>query len=147
VNSSATDYFPVISMDGLSLYFSSSRSGGQGSYDTWVATRSSTTDAFSAPVNLPVNTSAGEEAIAISSDELTYFIQSEAGGGQGGQDVWWSTRASKGEAFPQVSNLTEVNSSASDQATWLSPDGERLYQSSTRDGSWSIYVSSRSCLD
>ena len=39
VNSSADDCYQCISADGLSLYFSSSRSGGYGNYDLWVTTR------------------------------------------------------------------------------------------------------------
>ena len=39
VNSSSTDHQPALSKDGLSLYFASSRPGGEGSSDIWVAQR------------------------------------------------------------------------------------------------------------
>ncbi|MCJ7674631.1 MAG: hypothetical protein MUO33_05705, partial [Sedimentisphaerales bacterium] len=37
VNSSSPDYYPNVSSDGLSLYFASTRPGGYGSTDLWVA--------------------------------------------------------------------------------------------------------------
>src|SRR5262249_44706445 len=46
INSSAADSEPLISPDGLSLYFSSNRAGGRGQYDIWVATRPSADAAF-----------------------------------------------------------------------------------------------------
>jgi Tol biopolymer transport system component len=36
VNSSSRDREPSISADGLTLYFTSNRSGGHGSYDIWI---------------------------------------------------------------------------------------------------------------
>lgn len=147
VNSSSTDYLPVISSDGLSLYFASTRVGGLGSYDIWLATRSSTLDDFSTPVNLlGVNSSSGEEAVVVSFDERTFMTQSTRSGGVGTQDVWMTTRVSIADPFANLYNLTEVNSGSNDQATWLSPDGKRLYQSSNRDGAWNIYLSERSCV-
>jgi Tol biopolymer transport system component len=148
VNSTATDYFPILSADGLSLYFASTRSGGLGNHDTWVSTRADQTSAFPAPTNFAdTNTSDDEIAIAMSADKLTFFIQSSRSGTLGGYDVWIASRSTTAQPFGATSNLTAVNSTSQDQATWLSPDGLRLYQSSDRGGSWSIYLSERSCND
>ena len=51
LNSSDSDLSPFVSADGLSLYFATTRPGGLGGEDLWVARRSSTTNDFGAPVN------------------------------------------------------------------------------------------------
>src|SRR5688572_377221 len=52
LNSPDNDLSPFVSADGLSLYFATTRPGGAGGEDLWVAHRSSTTTDFGAPVNL-----------------------------------------------------------------------------------------------
>jgi hypothetical protein len=44
VNSSAADAVPTISGDGLELYFTSDRPGGQGGNDIWVSKRATIED-------------------------------------------------------------------------------------------------------
>ena len=46
------DYSPELSLDGLTLYFSSSRPGGQGQADLYVTTRASIDDAYLAAEDL-----------------------------------------------------------------------------------------------
>ena len=53
LNTPSLDGCPIQSPDGLSLYMASNRPGGQGLLDIWVATRSSISDPWGAPVNLP----------------------------------------------------------------------------------------------
>ncbi|GAH14577.1 unnamed protein product, partial [marine sediment metagenome] len=75
VNTSVADACPSISMDGLSLYFTSRR--GYGYDDIWVTTRKSKDDSWGPPVNLgpTVNSSDGEWNPDISSDGSTlYFV-------------------------------------------------------------------------
>jgi len=52
INSFYEDSAPSISSDGLSLYFSSNRAGSLGSFDLWVATRSTADDEWGTLVNL-----------------------------------------------------------------------------------------------
>src|SRR5262245_60485275 len=52
VNSTAADQHPAVSKDGLSLYFTSSRPGGQGGLDLWVAQRADEDPPWTTPVNL-----------------------------------------------------------------------------------------------
>jgi hypothetical protein len=54
VNSANADVSPALSPDGLILYFASTRPGGPGGYDLWVATRPSTTEPFASPSVLGV---------------------------------------------------------------------------------------------
>lgn len=64
------------SRDGLELYFTSNRSGGQGWYDIWVATRETLDAPWSDPINLGpnVNSSKGEFDPAISPDGLEIYF-------------------------------------------------------------------------
>src|SRR3989441_3397041 len=50
---------PALSKDGLSLYFASSRPGGLGRNDLWVAHRESRDDPWGAPQNLGPNINSG----------------------------------------------------------------------------------------
>src|SRR5262249_53486197 len=52
VNSPANDQPPAISPDGLSLYITSNRPGGYGSFDLWVSHRATPDDDWGPPVNL-----------------------------------------------------------------------------------------------
>jgi len=98
LNSAADDSRPAVSADGLEFFFTSQRVGsialaGTPSSDLWTATRSSTSASWSAPVNLAaLNTSGTEAAPALSVDGTTLVFNSNRPGGQGGLDLYVSTR-------------------------------------------------------
>jgi len=94
VNSSAREYGPALSADGLRLYFASDRPGGQGDFDLWMASRTSVDGPFGQPVNLgPVVNSAGWDAgPALLADGLTLLFHAVRPGGHGGYDLWMCTR-------------------------------------------------------
>lgn len=80
VNSPAYDAAPCISSDGLMLFFHSSRTGGYGDHDIWVARRKTSDDPWGEPINLgpSVNTSLSDGGPAISADGKTlYFFSGE----------------------------------------------------------------------
>jgi hypothetical protein len=90
----ANDIQPNITKDGREIVFSSSRSGGSGSQDIWVATRENDGDPWSQPWNLGpnVNTSDSETRPSLSWEaETLYFGRSPAAGGPG--DVYVTTRS------------------------------------------------------
>jgi hypothetical protein len=91
VNSTATDAAPLISKDGLSLYFNSNRTGGVGGSDIWVSHRDSLTEPWAAPLNLGavVNTVGIEAGPTLSRDEHWLFFQSNR---SGNMDIWVSYR-------------------------------------------------------
>ena len=151
VNSPAGDKAPSISANGLSLYFSSGRSGGYGGQDLWMTTRKTKADPWGEPVNLGpmVNSAATEHAPSISTDGLTlYFAEQpdklERPGGSGNGDIWVTTRKTKRDPWGKPVNLgPTVNSSAWDQSPSISDDGLSLYFDSERGGGSTIWVTKR----
>jgi Tol biopolymer transport system component len=89
VNSSACDTHPAISADGLMLFFTSERSGGQGR-DIWIARRTTADDDWGTPVNLGpmVNSPSREADPSISPDGRTLYFYSDRPGGYGNADLW-----------------------------------------------------------
>ena len=136
VNSTSRDDRPCISADGLTLYFTSGRTGGEGDWDIWVASRASTLDPFGSPSNLSsINTAERETRPSISSDGLTLYFTSDRTGGYGGLDIWASTRSSTAEPFGEPSNLGSiVNSVDNEGGAHISADGLSLMLNSTRPG-------------
>ena len=137
VNSPFIDAGPVLSPDGLSLYFSSTRQpGGQGGYDMWVATRATLSDPFRTPVNLgpAVNSSSDDIAGYISADNLTMVFTSSRPGSLGYQDVWMSTRTNASAPWqPAVHLPPPINvSSQWNFPVGLSRDGLTMFLKSTR---------------
>lgn len=120
---------PTISVDGLTLYFCSNRSGGQGSVDLYMITRATKKDPWGPPVNLgpKVNSSSFESCPSISSDGLELYFQSNRPGGYGGFDVYVSRRATVNGPWGDAVNLGPVvNSAFNDTGLCLSPDGRLL---------------------
>jgi hypothetical protein len=98
VNSSANDFGPATSKDGLSLYFSSDRPGGFGSSDIWVSQRHSRNDPWGPPVNLGavINTAAPEGPPSLSRDGHWLFFNT---GGMVDSDIWAAWREHSHDDF------------------------------------------------
>ncbi|HUV66084.1 MAG TPA: ankyrin repeat domain-containing protein, partial [Sedimentisphaerales bacterium] len=144
VNSPAGEHAPSISADGLSLYFSSDRSGGYGFQDLWMTTRQTRSSLWGEPVNLgpTVNSAAREHAPSISTDGLELYFsglwefpESSRPGGSGGADIWVTTRKTKSDPWGTPVNLgPTVNSPTYDESPSISGDGLSLYFHSHRSG-------------
>jgi len=95
LSSASNENDPSIRHDGLEIFLQSNRAGSIGTaLDLWVATRTSTLDAWSTPVNLgnTVNTAAADQNPYLSSDGKTLFFASDRAGGFGLMDLYMSTR-------------------------------------------------------
>lgn len=87
------DSDPVVSPDGLTVYFTSYRKGGAGSSDIWVASRASTGDPFGPATNVAeLNTAVAEWPTWVSNDGCRLYFGSDRGGGLGGHDLWVAAR-------------------------------------------------------
>ena len=103
LSSSTSDIDPVVSTNGLEVYFASERAGGFGAHDLWSASRHGTSGAWSAPVNLgpevnsPTRTGAGQSndrRPSLSLDGRTLYFAAALRPGNVGDmyDIWASTR-------------------------------------------------------
>jgi hypothetical protein len=108
----------AIRHDGREIFITSNRPGGQGGNDLWVSTRASTSEPWSAPVNLgpAVNGAFLDGAPALSSDGQTLFFYSDRPGGVGAFDLYMTTRqqvhgqSGRDEAVALASHLLTVES-------------------------------------
>jgi Tol biopolymer transport system component len=122
------------------LFFSSVRPGGALS-DIYVA------DAFGSavPVN-ELNSTGNDSKPSITADGLEIFFHSNRTG-SAGNDLYSSVRKSVLEPWSAPESLgTVVNSAAIDFLVAISPDGETLFFTSTRDGGFGsndIYMTTR----
>lgn len=132
VNSPNFDDGPHLSADGLRLYFSSTRPGGSGGEDLWVATRATLSQGFAPPVPVPGVNSADEESdLWLSADELTIVFERTDQLDQ----IVFATRPDRGAAFSAPVPLPGVHvgdTDAGDPA--LSADLRTLVFSSERPG-------------
>ncbi len=139
INGSADDTGPVISTDGLSLFFSSNRPGGHGGQDIYVSTRATTNDPWGEPVNLgpAVNSSAWDYEPELSADGLSLLFGSFGSGRSeryGNEDLWLTRRDTKDEPWGESVNLgPEINRYGAGHPD-ISADGSTVYFISRRPG-------------
>ena len=93
LNTSADEALPALSADHLTIYFSSMRAGGAGSYDIWTAHRNSTSAAFSTPTRVPELSSAAGDLVGwLSPDNCRLYFSSDRAGTF---DIYVATRHPK----------------------------------------------------
>ncbi|MGE5636347.1 MAG: hypothetical protein ACM3UV_05325 [Nocardioidaceae bacterium] len=140
VNGPALDGCPFPSRDGLRLYIASTRPGGFGGLDVWVAERASERSPWEAPVNLgpQVNTEHNEFCPSPGRNGRFMFVSNRPGG-CGGGDIY-ATRFDHRQGWEPARNLGCTVNSAAEEAGPVRVRHE-LYFSSTRAGSSDIYVS------
>ena len=126
VNSSASESFPCISADGLSLYFASNRPGGFGGQDLYVTRRETTADPWDSPMNSGprINSSSDEWGPRISADDLSLFFSSTRPGGYRAWDAYMATRTTVDDDWGEPVNLGPIiNSSPTNGVAAASADG------------------------
>lgn len=145
LNAGPLDSRPRLSPDELTVYFYSTRSGGAGDRDLYVAKRTSTSQPFGTPANLgELNTGSSDRDPAASADgRIIVFSSTRAGE----HDVWIAERASTSVAFGSVQAIASLNTSVREYFTMLSPDGLTVWFSSNRSagsmGGYDVWYSTR----
>jgi hypothetical protein len=146
VNSPTDDTDPSISVDLLSLFFRSERSGGFGGSDLYVTTRATIEDPWGEPINLgpTVNSTGNDSDPSISADGLSLYFSTWQGprpGGMGGDDIWVTTRKTTDEAWSEAVNLgPPINTASNDHKPCISSDGLALFFNSSRPGGFTPFV-------
>lgn len=144
VNSDARDYTGSVAADGT-FYFASSRDGGKGKNDIYVAHPSS--GGFASVENLGdvINSSENDLTPAVSPDGQTLVFWSDRPGGLGSADLYVSFR--RDGKWQPAKNLGNVVNTVYPEANALfSPDGKYLYFTSERGGKGQVYQIEASLL-
>jgi hypothetical protein len=95
LNTGAIDGHPVLTADGLTIYWSSTRAdgGAQGVTDIWTATRGSTAGVFGTPTRVPQLSSTSAESVSwVAPDHCAVYLQSDRAGTTGSQDIFEAVR-------------------------------------------------------
>ena len=129
VNSEKHDATVGLSLDGqkLIIYRDTKKALG----DIFVTERKGTK--WGEPLQLPkpINSKSQETSACYSPDGNTIYFVSDRPNGQGGKDIYKSTK-SKDDVWGDAENLGPiVNTSGHEDAVFLHPDGKTLYFSST----------------
>ena len=135
VNSSANDYAPCLSADGLTMLFESDRNPGHGRSDLWQSSRPAIDQPFGPPVNLgsEINTPDREGSPHLTADGLTLWFVSDRTGTLGERDLWVSRRTTLQDRFgPPVNAGAAINSEYDEQSPTLTSDGQTLWFESSR---------------
>jgi len=139
VNTSASEAYPSLSSDGLTLFFSEMlnttvnkpiRAGGVGGRDLWMVTRPNADSDWGIPTNLGpvVNSTSDDLGPCISSDGMSLYFFSNRPGGSGLEDIWVTTRPSISSPWEEPVNLgPNVNDYDLDGDISLSPDELTLF--------------------
>lgn len=138
-SASSNDGTPYLTKDGLTLYFQSERPGGLGDRDLMVATRTSATGFFFAPVFVTgLNSAFVDHLPWMTGDELTLFFVSNRGESGTADthdtDIWMATREHVTDGFGNIRRLSGINSDANEGGGTITEDGLTLYFASDRMG-------------
>jgi len=119
--------------DENTAYLTSSRPGGYGGNDIYVAHK--VNGVWQEPINLGsnVNTPFSDHHGMTSPNRRSIYFNSDRPGGLGGEDIYVSTMDAHGVFGPSV-NVTPLNSNKSDRCATLTPDHRIVVIDSERDG-------------
>jgi WD40-like Beta Propeller Repeat len=152
LNTPYVDGCPIQSPDGLSLYMASSRPGGEGLLDIWVAHRASKDAPFGAPENLgePVNSAADDFCPTPVRGRGLFFVSREALPGSCGLGDIYFTRFNPVYGWSEPEHLACApagpNTPLDEQGpSYVEAEGQASLYFSSSSGSvpGDIYVSQR----
>jgi hypothetical protein len=132
LNSTAADSGPHLSFDGLTLYFSSFRTGN---WEIFTSTRAAPGAPWSAPVQVLELGGVGTEDqpfVAIGSLEI--WFSSTRAGGAGSSDIMHSTRASTALPWDPPTFVVELNGTGAEGSFSMTADGLEAYMLTTSWG-------------
>jgi hypothetical protein len=133
VNTTTVDNRPMITGDGLRIYFETNLTGQTADWNNAVATRNSTSANFSAWTAIPqINSTTTDSApFILPNDSAIYFMSTRGTGGA--QELWRSAHQGGNWTTPALVAGTNLNEASLDYPM-LTPDELVLYVSSSRAG-------------
>lgn len=130
LNTASAESSPHLMGDGLTLYFASSRPGGAGKNDIYVATRKDSSAAFSSITSYSsVNTEHQENGLLVTEDGLGAILSTTRPGGPGQADLWFATRTNTTKPFASAdfAPIPGVNTAQPEHDPFLSDDELHFY--------------------
>lgn len=125
--------------DGTAIVFSSTRING--GTDLFIATRTSGSDPWDPPVEITAVNAIGHEGSPfLTADKLTLYFDTDR---DGSLDIYTSHRASIADPFPPPTPIAELQTPASEEDPWVSPDGHQLVFTSNAGGVLQLWESRR----
>ena len=132
-----SDQTPRLSPDGMTLYFGSPRTGGNGD-DVWFSTRAGLGAPWSTPQLVPgVNSGGSDRWYGTCASGIRYVMISSR---DGNLDLY------EGAVGAAPQRIAELSSGDSDLSPLVSEDCLRLYFSSDRTGNYVIYYAERPAI-
>ena len=135
VNSPSWDSQPCLSADGSMLFFTSSRPGGLGNSDIYVARRDSN-NTFSQIEQLPypINTPGNDQRPHFHPDGKTLYYSTNGLPGMGGSDLYKTELNDDGTWSTPINLGFPINSFKDERGIFVSGDGRLAYISTDRPG-------------
>lgn len=133
VNSAYGDWYPVVTRDGATMFFVSTRPGGYGNGDIWRSTK--TGGVWQTPVNCGanVNSTGLDTGLALDSVDTRLYFASDAAGTLGSLDIWWAP-INGGAVGPKVHIGAPISSQYRECCPIISADAADLYFSTDMPG-------------
>lgn len=137
VNSKTWESQPSFSSDGRTLYFVRRISGaGNIGQSDIMMTRVGDDYKWSDPVSVSdsINTPDDEMSVFVHPDDQTLYFSSNGHPGMGGMDIFMSRRDTAGNWTKPVNLGYPINTIRNEDSFLVSPDGEKAFFSSDREG-------------
>lgn len=142
LNSGMDDFTPSLSADELTVVFSSTRVGGSGSSDIYIATRTSRTAPFGAPSLVAgVNSTGNDSRPIITADGLALYLE-HLPNPNSAWDVMKATRGSTSGQFGTPTQVVAIDTTSNEVAPFVMPDQSAIYFVSSRGGNNDIWTAS-----
>lgn len=134
INSLYHEYYPILSTDGNSLYFTSrDRPGGLGGEDVWVSKKQDSVWSKAENIGPPINTPDHEGFMCLSADSLNAFIFGNYPDSYGNGDIFCSRYQKDG--WSEVKNFGKtINTPDFEGDAWFPSDGITVFFVSDRPG-------------
>ncbi|MBL4578381.1 MAG: PD40 domain-containing protein [Flavobacteriales bacterium] len=135
VNSDALETSCSISADGNTLFFTSSRSGGEGGLDIYMSRRLPD-ETWGLPQNLgsQINSKYNEDFPTLSADGQTLYFCSEGHNSMGGYDIFTSEWEDQSNSWSKPKNIGyPINDAMDNRTISFLEDGKTAYISALRE--------------
>ena len=128
----ANETAPALTPDELTITFGSTRPGGVGMIDAYIATRSSPTATWGPPSLINgVNTTGNDTRPHLTADLLALYLEHQINA-NADWNVVVATRASTSGAFSTPTAVPMVNTTGDDNAPYVLPNHAAMYLVNTR---------------